>query len=379
MYDKVKNYAERKGSGYRVLSARFPAACVFLLTIHLCLAGSGLAEEGAPNPTPRGVVEAKPAKSELLVEATTDIPEVEELITKFMNLNPDVSVQYSKIASGRLFDNVAKPSEARGQADVVWSSAMDLQIKLANDGYAAEYRSSEISHVPDWAQWKDRAYGVTAEPVVIIFNKRLLRGSLVPRDHADLLRVLTDYRSVFAGKIATYDPEQSGTGLLFITQDLRVTAQTWKLVAAMGRAGVKLYSTSGAMIDRVSAGDLVLAYNVLGSYALERAKNEPDLGIVFPNDYTLLLSRIVLVPEAARQRALAKRFIDFLLSYDGQALLARHSLGSVRDDMKQAIPGFADAKEALRPIALSIDLLTYLDQSKRKRFLKDWKDALQER
>jgi iron(III) transport system substrate-binding protein len=30
----------------------------------------------------------------------------------------------------------------------------------------------------------------------------------------------------------------------------------------------------------------------------------------------------------------------------------------------------------LRPIALSIELLTYLDQSKRKRFLRDWKDAL---
>jgi iron(III) transport system substrate-binding protein len=59
--------------------------------------------------------------------------------------------------------------------------------------------------------------------------------------------------------------------------------------------------------------------------------------------------------------------------------LARHSLGSVRDDMKPAIPGHAEAEKVLRPITLSIDLLTYLDQAKRQRFLKDWKKSLQER
>jgi iron(III) transport system substrate-binding protein len=148
-------------------------------------------------------------------------------------------------------------------------------------------------------------------------------------------------------------------------------------VEAMGRTGVKLYTSSEAMIDRVAAGDFALAYNVLGSYALERAGHDDDLGIVFPNDYTLMMSRIVLIPRQAQHVPQAERFVDFLLSYDGQALLARHSLGSVRDDMKSAIPGYPSVETALRPIALSIDLLTYLDQAKRRRFLRDWKDAIQ--
>src|SRR6185436_19803584 len=101
---------------------------------------------------------------------------------------------------------------------------------------------------------------------------------------AELLRLLTDHLPVFQGSIATYDPAVSGTGLLFITQDVRVTAQTWKLVAAMGRAGVRLFASSDPMIDRVASGELLIAYNVLGSYALERAKREGDLGIIFPSD-----------------------------------------------------------------------------------------------
>jgi iron(III) transport system substrate-binding protein len=188
---------------------------------------------------------------------------------------------------------------------------------------------------------------------------------------------LTDHQSLFQGKIATYDPELSGTGLLFITQDVRITPQTWKLVAAMGRAGVKLYTSSGPMIDRVTAGDFVLAYNIPGAYALERAKQDADLGIIFPSDYTLLMSRIALIPRSARHLAAARRFVDYLLSRAGQARLVEHSLGSVREDMQPAIPGFPDAAKSLRPIALNIDLLTYLDRAKRGQFLKQWKKTLQ--
>ncbi|MCP3464055.1 MULTISPECIES: ABC transporter substrate-binding protein [unclassified Bradyrhizobium] len=332
----------------------------------------------AENADSDGKAGAGDTRTRLVVKATTDIAEATELVAEFMKLNPEVRVQYSKISSTELYDEIAKPFGQAAAVDVAWSSAMDLQIKLANDGYASEYRSTELEGIPDWARWKDRAYGITAEPVVIVFNKRLLRGSLVPKDRAELLRVLTNHPAVFHGKIATYDPELSGTGLLFLSQDVRVTADTWKLVAAMGQSGVKLYTSSAAMIDRVSTGDLVLAYNVLGSYALERAKHEPDLGVIFPGDYTLLLSRIALIPRSAEQPELARRFVDFLLSRTGQTLLARHSLGSVRDDMKPAIPGFVGAEKALRPIALSIDLLTYLDQAKRRRFLRDWKDALRE-
>jgi len=354
--------------------SRLLAGLCGLAALVLSCAAAPAADNGTD-----GNASAGRSRARLVVRGTTDNSEIADLIAEFMRRNPEVVVQYSKVLSTDLFAEAIKPLGTEGAADVIWSSSMDLQIKLANDGYAAEYRSPEAEGVFGWARWKDRAYGVTAEPVVMVYNKRLLREALVPKDHAGLLRLLSDQLAEFRGRIATYDPAVSGTGLLFITQDVRVTAQTWKLAAAMGRAKVKLYATSDEMIDRVVSGELLLAYNVFGSYALERARREGDLGIIFPSDYMLLLSRIALIPQAAGHPELARRFIDFLLSQSGQALLARHSLGSVREDMKPAIPGYADAASALRPIALSIDLLTYLDQAKRQRFLKDWKEALQAR
>jgi iron(III) transport system substrate-binding protein len=166
----------------------------------LTLACDAVAAQTAPAVTSNA---AGVAKTDLVVGTTTDIPEVADLVAGFMNLNPDISVQYSKVVSTNLFDGIIQPGDSKNPIDVVWSSAMDLQIKLANDGYATEYRSVEAEGIPAWAQWKDIAYGVTAEPVVIVYNKRLLRGDMVPRDRTELVRILTDHQSLFEGKIAT--------------------------------------------------------------------------------------------------------------------------------------------------------------------------------
>jgi iron(III) transport system substrate-binding protein len=48
-----------------------------------------------------------------------------------------------------------------------------------------EYKSPEQSQLPKWAVWKDKAYGTTYEPVVFIYNKRLIPAAtcriLTPR------------------------------------------------------------------------------------------------------------------------------------------------------------------------------------------------------
>jgi len=67
---------------------------------------------------------------------------------------------------------------------------MVLQIKLVNDGYAATYVSQEAARLSDWANWKDQAWGVTAEPIVIVYNKRLLPPDQVPNSHHALRRYL---------------------------------------------------------------------------------------------------------------------------------------------------------------------------------------------
>jgi iron(III) transport system substrate-binding protein len=312
----------------------------------------------------------------LRIASTTDEGEVAELLDDFRALYRGIEVAYDDRNSTEIYERfLAEQAAGAGTADLLWSSAMDLQLKLVNDGHAQPHASANLPNLPSWAVWKNEAFGVTAEPVAMVYNKRLLAAADVPQTHADLIRLLATKPDALKGKIGTYDPERSSVGFLFITQDVQVTERSWTLVHAMGQAGLKLYTSTGAMLDRVAAGEHVLAYDVIGSYAIERAKREPQLGVVLPADYTLIVSRVAFIPKTARHPNTAKLFLDFLLSERGQRHLAAHSIGAVRDDVPNAPEALA-TREAARPIRVGPELLAYLDQAKRARFLRDWRRAL---
>src|SRR5262249_14277375 len=156
---------------------------------------------------------------------------------------------------------------------------------------------------------------------------------------------------------------------LLLMQDLLVTDRTWSLIDAMGLVGVRLFAASGEMLDRVAGGKAVLAYNVIGSYPLHPARNAPELRVVLPAHYTLVMSRVALLPKGAPHPSAARLFLDYLLSAPGQKALSAHSIGPVRGDIA-ANAAAAVPPEAARPIRLGLRLLASLDQAKRARFLR---------
>lgn len=260
---------------------------------------------------------------------------------------------------------------------------MDLQVKLVNDGHAQPHRSAETAALPRWAVWKDEAFGTTYEPAVIVYNKRLLGEADVPDSHAELIRLLDRDPAQLRGRIATYDPERSGLGLLLHTQDAQANPIVfWQLARGMGRQGLEQHAASSEMLDRVAAGKLVLAYNVLGSYAHRRARSDPALGVALPRDYTLVLSRVAFIMRGARHPAAARLWLDHLLSTRGQALLAANlGLLPVRTDAGTAGADSAAAllhhnlQHAFRPIRIGSGLLAYQDQAKKQAFLRQWDAA----
>jgi iron(III) transport system substrate-binding protein len=356
------------------------AASALVLCTGILLAAPTMAQ-GQEVVSPKiQVAAAAETREQLNIVSTTDASEVTDLLADFRARYPGIETIYSKANSNDIYNQVVDPaSSSEAPGDIIWSSAMDLQIKLVNDGYAQPYVSTEIAHMPDWAIWKDEAYAITAEPIVIVYNKNLVAESDIPRTRAELTTLLTKKPDTYRGKIASYDPEQSGSGFLFMTRDARITKTTWDMVRAFGGAGIKLYSTTGTVLDRISSGEHLIAYNMIGSYAIERAKEDASIGIVFPADYITLMSRIAFIPVAARHPEPAKLFLDYLLSERGQKFLLARSVGPVRLGLGAdgVIP--ADRTDAVKPIHIGPELLTYLDQSKRASFLKEWRRALQDR
>jgi iron(III) transport system substrate-binding protein len=354
------------------LSAAFAALAL------ACLAP--VASAGPPDGYPSNygaIVSAARDEGKVVVYSTTDLSAVAALIRDFEQAYPGVRVDYNDLNSAELHNRyLAETAAHTPSADVLWSSAMDLQMKLANDHYAARYRSPELAWLPEWAIWRDEAFGTTFEPAVFVYSKRYVAEADVPRTHAEFLKLISTQRAKYAGNVTTYDIAKSAVGFLFATQDSRLQGGFWDLVKALGANAVELEANTSVMVQRIAAGKDYLGYNLIGSYAMARARRDPAIGVVLPRDYTLVMSRIALVSRTAAHPNAARLWLDYLLSRRGQTMLStRSELFSIRSDVTGEFTA-ATLRQTLGPslkaIAVGPELLVFLDQSKQAEFLRRW-------
>lgn len=329
----------------------------------------------------RKMITAGQREGRLVIYSSTDLSAAAPLIADFELLYPGIDVEYNEMNSPEIYGRFVSETDNDGSsADITWSSSMDLQIKLANDRYAEVYKSPESRFLPEWAVWRDEAFGTTFEPAVFVYNKRLLAPDEVPRNHSELLRLLTTKPEKFRGNVTTYDIEKSAVGFLCLTQDSNAMPAFWDLLKAIGASNVELESNSAPMIERIASGKDLIGYNLLGSYALARAKRDPALGVVLPDDYTLVLSRVMLIAKKARHPNAAKLWVDYILSRRGQTIIAERSrLFSIRPDVTGEFTAAELARklgESARPIPVGSALLVFLDKAKRQEIMRRWRQAI---
>lgn len=317
------------------------------------------------------------APARMVLRSTTDLAVMAPVIDRYLADRPDLRLKYEQWGSNDLFALTAADCAAgRAGADLVISSAVHHMVRLVNDGCAGAYASAATRALPPALTWRDEIWGVTQEPAVMVYNRDLVPSWEVPRSRFDLLDLLRPEQSPYHGRVATYDIEASGLGYLLAFADSLEATTFGGLMESFGRSGAVATCCSAEIIDAVIAGDYLIAYNVLGSYAMARAATDPALGVVAPTDYTLMLSRAAMIPKDAAAKSEAGGFLDFLLSAPGRRAL-RDVLLIVNFDADDAGPaGLGQSIESIRrPIALTPALLIALDAHKRAIFQRRWRAA----
>lgn len=311
----------------------------------------------------------------LILRTTTDVEVFAPAVRAFLSGHPDLAVVYEQWGSNALYAlSQADCAAGRAGADMVISSGVQQIIALVNDRCAAAWRSPATEALPPDLRWRDEIWGISREPAVIVYNRRLVPPQDVPRSRFALLDLLRPEGSVYAGVVATYDIEASGLGYLFAFMDSQQASTFGALMEAFARSGAVATCCSAEIIDGVARGTYRIAYNVLGSYAALAANDNPDLGLVVPSDYTLVLSRAAVLPGPAAPRPEAGAFLDFLLSSAGQSAMAQMSLimgtGPLQPDSSDD-----DLSVPIRLIPLSPTLLVAMDRAYETRFIARWRAA----
>ena len=323
-------------------------------------------------------VRAAEDEGQLTIHSTTDERVAAPLVADFRRLYPRISVNYEDLGSTELYHRfIAENQLGREAADVLWNSAMDQMVALASAGHAQAYDSPEKSHLPAWAQWQDRLWATTYEPVVFAHHKPSLPESQVPRSHAALAQWLAHSQ----GGVTSYNIQKSGVGYFLATQDAATNSNTfWATAQALGQRQPQLLLTTNAMVGRIADGRAQFGMNLLGAYAVPQALHSPTLGVIFPEDYTLVSSRVLMLNNRAAHPNAARLWVDYLLSRRGQTVMATASrLYALREDVQGETTGAALRKvlgERARPMALGPELAAPLANAAYRDFIGRWRAAL---
>ena len=182
--------------------------------------------------------------------------------------------------------------------------------------------------------------------------------------------------------------------LLFVATNLAIMVTVSIVLTILGIGGYRL---PGGGLDYSALMVFCLIWGMAGSFislALSRFMAKQAMGVQLVDGRTgheeldwlyatvrqlteragLPMPTLAVIPKDAHHPAAAKLFLDFLLSREGQALLARQHMAPLRRD----VPPIDTAinPNTARAIRVGPALLANLDQLTRASFLREWRRAL---
>ena len=122
------------------------------------------------------------------------------------------------------------------------------------------------------------------------------------------------------------NPALSGTSYMSI--QLLVDKFGWEYIENVHKNGARMGKGSGQVIDDTASGDLLACIGV--DYIVnDKIKKGADLALVYPPEMLVIPSPAAIFKGTANLEA-AKKFVDFLLSEEGQKILAEQGTLPVR-------------------------------------------------
>jgi iron(III) transport system substrate-binding protein len=134
----------------------------------------------------------------------------------------------------------------------------------------------------------------------------------------------------------------------------------WEFFEKARANGAKMGQGSGQVVDDTASGDLKACIGV-DYIVLDKIKKGATLGFVYPKEMLVVPSPVAIFKGTPNLKA-AKIFVDFLLSKQGQTIIANNYTLPIRLDVSVAKKdGMIEIKEAVKR-AIPINYLKMIDE-----------------
>ena len=264
------------------------------------------------------------AQQKLYVYTSMKESMVGGLKTAFMKKYPDIKIDFQSAGAGKLMAKIAAERESgKILADVLWTSEVPDFYQLKANGLLMPYIPAEtkalMNPLPDY----DGSFTAARLGTLgIAYNTKHIKEA--PKTWDDLKK------PAFKGAFGIANPALTGTAYMIVA----VISKTfgWGFFEALRANGAKLGKGSGQVVDDTASGDL------LGSLAvdyitLDKIDKGATLQLVYPPEMLVIPSPVAIFKNSPNAEA-AKKFVDFILSKEGQQIIVEDGTLPVRADVK---------------------------------------------
>jgi iron(III) transport system substrate-binding protein len=251
--------------------------------------------------------------------------------------------------------------------DILWGGGSDSYQVIVDllEPYEHAHMDAvyEITRDPG-----NRWHGTSIDPMVIIYNPKLVAAEDVPEGWGDLLN------PKFKGKIAHADPARSGSAFMaLIIQLLSMGGDNevgWGyLEDFVENLDRKLLGSSSGTFKGVSDGEYAVGITYEEA-ALRYEKVGADLKVVYPVEGSSKVPSPIAIIKGGKNTENAKLFVDFILSKDVQSMLGDLNRRTVRKDLE--LPSIMVSNDDLGDIPYDT---VWVGENK-ERIMNRWKDLI---
>lgn len=305
------------------------------------------------------VLMAGTASAETITLYTSQSPEIaQQTVDAFQAKYPDIKVEWTRNGTSQLL-NVLRAEIAAGEVkpDLLLVADTINLGQLKAEGRLMAYPEAKVDGYEASTFDKDKMFfGTKIISTGIAYNTQIAKPVTTWNE-----LLVADNK----GQIAVPSPLYSGAALNHLHSVINVDSIGWDFYKKLAELDIAPEGGNGPALKAVAGG--LAKYGIIADADVVRAKaSGSPVDLIFPTDGVSFITEPVAIMSTAKQPEAAKRFVDFLLSKEGQELVAKQ--GNLPIDASVTPPaGFPKLSE-IKLLPMDADKAVENDKAVREQF-----------
>jgi iron(III) transport system substrate-binding protein len=286
-----------------------------------------------------GAIEKSRNEKGLVIYGNVAADNFAPIVAGFNQKYPWIKVETLDLGPAPAFERyLTESSTGHRSADLIAAASPTVWIRFIKRGELEPYTAADSAALPEWSRPFPGLYTLSTDPMVIVYNKLLLKPDKQPRSIAQLRALAKADPKDFANRMTTYDALRHPFAYaIHWTYAKERGAEAWETFKELGPI-TRPEGGGASMVEKVAAGEYTTIYfsSPLTFYnSMRDMKTSPVLGWNLIEDGTPVMMRGIGITRKSQNKASAQLFIDFVVSHEGQLAAARGGMTPYRPDVKK--------------------------------------------